>query len=410
MLEILKQELKNFKSPLYRNSIYISLASLTTAVAGFLFWAIAARLYPAKDVGVASAIVSALNLTFNLSMLGMNFAIIRFYPEYKERAIGSALIITSIASVAFSVAYGLIMICSGSFGDLGWGFVGVFVLFSVIGTLYNVLYTYSVARRRAEHGFVQSLLFAGRFVFLFLLIGMGLLGILLSFGLGLFFGLFYVLLFVDFKSLLVIDLDFLRESFRFAFGNYIIGLSNIAPAYIMPTLLLLILSKEEVAYYYIASMVGMTFLLVLNAINTSFFVEGSYNCDILKTTLKKAIFISYVYLGGAFTFVLALGDVILGLFGEKYIAGTALLWLIILSGFLSIPANFLITTLNILRLVKKATIISVLKSFLSILFSYLFVLKYGITGVGLGINAAYLVILVIILIIYRDTIQPVISS
>jgi len=43
MLDILKQELRNLKSPLYRNSIYISLASLTTAVAGFLFWAIAAR-------------------------------------------------------------------------------------------------------------------------------------------------------------------------------------------------------------------------------------------------------------------------------------------------------------------------------------------------------------------------------
>ncbi|MDK2783385.1 MAG: hypothetical protein PWQ32_974, partial [Thermococcaceae archaeon] len=51
MLELLKQEFRNFKNPLYRNSIYISLASLTTAVAGFLFWAIAARLYPAEDVG-----------------------------------------------------------------------------------------------------------------------------------------------------------------------------------------------------------------------------------------------------------------------------------------------------------------------------------------------------------------------
>ncbi|HIH72127.1 MAG TPA: lipopolysaccharide biosynthesis protein, partial [Thermococcaceae archaeon] len=68
MLELLKQEFRNFKSPLYKNSIYISLASLTSAVAGFLFWAIAARLYPAEDVGVASAIVSALSLTFQLSM------------------------------------------------------------------------------------------------------------------------------------------------------------------------------------------------------------------------------------------------------------------------------------------------------------------------------------------------------
>ncbi len=134
MLEIIKRELKNLRSPLYRNSIYISLSSLTTTLAGFIFWAVAARLYPAGDVGVASAIVSALNLTFQLSMLGMNFALIRFYPEYREGAAGTALFVTAIAGLVFSTAYGLLMITSKSFSGLS----SVAFLEAVNGTVQSL--------------------------------------------------------------------------------------------------------------------------------------------------------------------------------------------------------------------------------------------------------------------------------
>jgi O-antigen/teichoic acid export membrane protein len=331
MLELLKQEFRNFKSPLYKNSIYISLASLTTAVAGFLFWAIAARLYPAEDVGVASAIVSALNLTFQLSMLGMNFAIIRFYPEYKEKAVSSALLVTGVASVVLSIAYGLLMLNSESFKEFGWDFLGLFVLFSVIGTFYNVLSTYAIARRQAEHAFLQNLLFAGRFVFLVFLTSLGVLGIISSFGLGLILAVGYAVVMVGIPTI-KIDREFIREAFNFSVGNYLANIANIAPNYLMPTLVLNMLGKEEAAYFYMAFSIGNLILFVPNAINTSFFVEGSHGLKNMRRTLKKAITFSYAYLIAAIIGVWSFGGYVLRFFGEGYVGGLPLLRLMAFGG------------------------------------------------------------------------------
>lgn len=389
MLELLKQEFRNFKSPLYKNSIYISLASLTTAVAGFLFWAIAARLYPAEDVGVASAIVSALNLTFQLSMLGMNFAIIRFYPEYKEKAVSSALLVTGVASVVLSIAYGLLMLNSESFKEFGWDFLGLFVLFSVIGTFYNVLSTYAIARRQAEHAFLQNLLFAGRFVFLVFLTSLGVLGIISSFGLGLILAVGYAVVMVGIPTI-KIDREFIREAFNFSVGNYLANIANIAPNYLMPTLVLNMLGKEEAAYFYMAFSIGNLILFVPNAINTSFFVEGSHGLKNMRRTLKKAITFSYAYLIAAIIGVWSFGGYVLRFFGEGYVGGLPLLRLMAFGGFLVVVVNFALTVLNIQKKVKDIVAINTLKAVLFLGLSYLLVPKMGIMGVGLGWIGAYL--------------------
>lgn len=389
MLELLKQEFRNFKSPLYKNSIYISLASLTTAVAGFLFWAIAARLYPAEDVGVASAIVSALNLTFQLSMLGMNFAIIRFYPEYKEKAVSSALLVTGVASVVLSIAYGLLMLNSESFKEFGWDFLGLFVLFSVIGTFYNVLSTYAIARRQAEHAFLQNLLFAGRFVFLVFLTSLGVLGIISSFGLGLILAVGYAVVMVGIPTI-KIDREFIREAFNFSVGNYLANIANIAPNYLMPTLVLNMLGKEEAAYFYMAFSIGNLILFVPNAINTSFFVEGSHGLKNMRRTLKKAITFSYAYLIAAIIGVWSFGGYVLRFFGEGYVGGLPLLRLMAFGGFLVVLVNFALTVLNIQKKVKDIVAINTLKAVLFLGLSYLLVPKMGIMGVGLGWIGAYL--------------------
>ena len=46
----------------------------------FVFWVIAARFYSAEDVGLASAIVSAMSIGM-LSVLGLDLALIGFMQE-----------------------------------------------------------------------------------------------------------------------------------------------------------------------------------------------------------------------------------------------------------------------------------------------------------------------------------------
>ncbi|NJE11150.1 lipopolysaccharide biosynthesis protein [Thermococcus sp. MAR1] len=397
MIEIIKQELKNLKSPLYRNSIYISMTSLVTAIAGFLFWSVAARLYPSSQVGVASAVVSAINLTFTLSMLGLNFALIRFYPQYRERAIGSSLVLAITASFAFSLIYGLIMKNSESFsGVFSAEFLAMFVGFSVVGTAYTIISTYAIAKRKAEHSFVQAVLFALRFAFLFLFVSLGVFGIVGSFGLGLLLGVVYGIIFID-DLKLGIDKEYIRDSFRFSLGNYIASIANVAPNYLMPTIVLTMLGKEEAAYFYIAFAIGTLILFVPNAINTSFFVEGSHGLKDVKRTLKKALVFSYLYLTLVTVFVWLFGEYVLGLFRPEYVNGFGLLKLMVIGGFFVVPVNFSITILNIQKRVREVLVINVLKAVLFLGLSYLLIPRFGIEGVGWGWIGAYTGLLIFII-------------
>ena len=389
VLSSISQELRNLKNPLYRNSLYISLASVTTAIAGFLFWMIAAKLYPADEVGVASAIVSAINLIFTLSMLGMNFAIIRFYPEYEKKTAGTALILTPLAALIFSIIYGIVINRTESLSStFTQEFFIIFVFFSVIGTLYNVFSIYAIARRKAEHSFVQSLLFSLRFMFLILLVPFGVIGIVGSFGLGLLLGLIYALIFID-RVVIKLDRDFLKEAFRFSLGNYMANIANIAPNYIMPMIVLTMLGKEEAAYYYMAFAIGNMILLIPNSINMSFFVEGSHGINNFRKTLRRIISVSYVYLTIANVGVWFLGEFVLRFFGEGYINGIGLLRLITLAGFFVVLVNFSITVLNVQKRVKEIVAITIFKAVLFLGSSYVLIPLFGIEGVGWGWIAAY---------------------
>ena len=74
-----KEELKrHFKDPLFKNAYFLMFSSLTSAGSGFFFWLIAARFYSTADIGLASAIISAMGLISMLSLLGFDISLVRF--------------------------------------------------------------------------------------------------------------------------------------------------------------------------------------------------------------------------------------------------------------------------------------------------------------------------------------------
>jgi len=67
-----------WNEPLYRNSLYLIFNSLIMALFGFVFWSIAAKQFSSEDVGLATAVISAVSLVANLSLLGFNVSILKF--------------------------------------------------------------------------------------------------------------------------------------------------------------------------------------------------------------------------------------------------------------------------------------------------------------------------------------------
>ena len=68
------------QSQLHRNAYYLLAYSLATAGTGFFFWVVAARLYPAPQIGLASSAISAAMLLGVLATLGLHHGLVRFLP------------------------------------------------------------------------------------------------------------------------------------------------------------------------------------------------------------------------------------------------------------------------------------------------------------------------------------------
>ncbi|HDN74250.1 MAG TPA: lipopolysaccharide biosynthesis protein, partial [Archaeoglobus sp.] len=81
-----KEDLKNhLNDPLFKNAYFLMLSSITSAGSGFFFWLIAARFYATADIGLASAIISAMGLISMLSLLGFDISLVRFLPEREDK-------------------------------------------------------------------------------------------------------------------------------------------------------------------------------------------------------------------------------------------------------------------------------------------------------------------------------------
>ncbi len=99
----LKQHLQD---PLYRNSLYIMLTSVSSAGFGFFFWMLAAKLYTKEDVGIGTALISSMGLLLLLSRFGLDFSIIRyFHTNDKSKILSTSLLITTTFIVILGVIF-----------------------------------------------------------------------------------------------------------------------------------------------------------------------------------------------------------------------------------------------------------------------------------------------------------------
>src|SRR5438105_15173504 len=100
-LLLLKSFLNITKDPLYMNSVFMMASMAIVSGSGFFFWMLTTHLYNETQVGLATAIISVITFIMNVSILGLNYSIIRFLPKSKEKnqLISSSFLAISIASV-----------------------------------------------------------------------------------------------------------------------------------------------------------------------------------------------------------------------------------------------------------------------------------------------------------------------
>lgn len=344
-----------WRTSLYTSSFYLMAANVTNAAFGFLFWTLAARLYPAQEVGLAAATVSAVGLLAILAVLGLDYAVVRFLPRATDAQglINSSLTIGTAVPLALSLVFIVgLSLWSPALLPLRQSpvFVVGLTVAAVCATVSALLGGVFLARKRAELVLAQAAVFnIIRVLFAVILVAVPhALGLIGAWALGLLAaaagGLAFFLPRVEegrYRFRLTVRREVINDMTHFAFTNYVAAVLWSAPVFLMPLLVVNVAGPEANAYFYVASNVSGLLAMIPVATALSLFAHGSHDeARLVRYALDSARFILLLLIP-AVAAVFLFGGKVLLLFGSAYSEeGTRLLWLLAAST-LPMTVNFL---------------------------------------------------------------------
>lgn len=376
------------QDPLFKNSFFIILTSITSAAFGFIFWILAAKLCSANDVGIATALISSMTLLVILTRFGFDLSIIRFMPTYdKSNVFNTSVIITTL----FAIILGIVFI----FG------VDVFlpntdilknplnaILFLIFLSANSIIIMTGIsfiAIRKARYYLLQNIIVGSRILFLIPLISLGAIGIFSAFGISFVLALLVAVILLaqsGVKIKFFIDYEFLNKTSKFGAGNYIANMFMTAPNQLLPILILNTLGTEETAYYYIAFAISSLLFMIPISISTSLFVEGS-NGEALRCSVIKSIKIMYLILIPATVLLYFSGGWLLEIIGKNYSEnGLELLRIMPIASYFMGITSIYFSIKRIQKDLKWVIIFSALIFAMLTVFSYIFMIKFGLIGLG----------------------------
>jgi O-antigen/teichoic acid export membrane protein len=380
---------------LYRNAVFLALNSILSGASNFVFWVVAARFYSSSDVGVASALIASVALLNSVSLLGLNYALIRFLPEEDNPhgMINSSLSIVGL----FSMALALIFVAGIPFWSPALSLISgnltmllLFTLFTVVTSLFLMQGQTFIALGSAGFTFSQQMIFQGsKVVLIALFVSFGAFGIFSSWSAAALISALLANLFFmrkihrDYVPAPVLKMRAIKKMARFSLGNYVADVLTSAPTYLIPLMIVNVLGTDSGAYYRIAFGIASMLFAIPFAVTTSLFSEGSSNPQDLRHHLIKAIKFMLILLVPSILLVLVLSDKLLLIFGQQYAeSGLSLLRILALS---SLPVGIIELYLVVMRVqLRIKTVLCTYASvtIIIVLGSYWLGGHVGLMGVG----------------------------
>jgi len=391
-----REELKKHLSdPLFKNAYFLMFSSLTSAGSGFFFWLIAARFYSTADIGLASAIISAMGLISMLSLLGFDISLVRFLPERedKQELINSCLTISFI----FSLALALIFIAGINIWSPSLSIIRenkilllLFVAFTAIAPL-TALQSQGifVGFRKAEYSFIQTIVTFARIGIVPFLTAFGALGIYASYGLtpilAFLLGFLLISRVCKYRLFPSVKREVINDLFHFSSGNYIARIFEMLPTFVLPIMVVNILGAEKNAYFYIAWQISMLLHAIPRWTSMSLLAECSYNQEEIIWNVRRAMKFILILLTMAITGIFLFGKYLLWIFGEEYARNSLDVLLILVLG--SIPFAFNAVYASIKRVKREIKPVIWIYGGIAVItlsVAYSLVRIYGIESVGIG--------------------------
>lgn len=397
-MKLLRDLIKKYDDPLYKNSHYLMINSILASMLGFIFWIIIARRFSTHEVGLATALISISGILSIYSTVGLDISIIRYLADEKDkkRFINICMTIVTVTSLAISIIFILginIWAPTLSYVNNNLIYIILFVIFTISSALFILMNNTFIALRDTKDLLIQNLFLnliriPLPFLLVFLLANFS---IFASFSLSMVLTLIISLLIflrrkiADYKPNFEFDMAVLKKVFHFSTVNYISTIFGNLPTLVIPLIIINFLQPAENAYYYIAFTIASVLFVVPVSFSSSLLAEGSYDDTNFYNNLKKAIKQTYIILIPAVIFTIIFGDKILLIFGKAYSSeGTTLLSLFAISAIFISLNSIYIVYLRIRMKKKELMILTPVSSSLTIIIAYVLIPKIGIMGTGIG--------------------------
>jgi len=384
---------------------------------GFLFWIVVARLYTEAEVGFSTAIISIINLLALLSLLGLNFTLIRCLPqsEKPQQLINTCFTLSGIISLVVAGIFlaGLDFWSPAlSFVKENMIFSSAFVIFTLLWSVSTVVDAAFVATRKAEFVLSKNTTFSLIKIplpILFILFFhtfdvVASWGVALGAALAVSLFLFLPKAQSSYRLIPALKLSLIRGMWQYSGGNYLANLLSAAPGLILPLIVVNLIGAEQNAYFYIAWMVAGLLFAIPSGGATSLFVEGSHFENEFRQNVAKSVKFTFLLLVPATIVVILAGKWLLLAFGQSYSANA--LHLLQILAFSSLPLGINRIYTSILRVtdrVKELIAIWGLIAIGTLLASYLIMPDTGIIGIGYAWLGAQVAVAIYILSARRLT-------
>jgi O-antigen/teichoic acid export membrane protein len=385
--------------------MYMFFSKILVVISGFAFWWVAATLYPVHDIGVAVALYSSATLILFFSVMGLESSMIRFLPLHNlDKVINTSIILIIASSSVLAVLYilSLWVLSLDQYFTNALLYVLVFIVYVIISSVSYITGYAFIAMRKTEYYFAQNLFTALRVLFLVPLFFLGSLGIfvslLIAYSLSLAFTFYTLRKFMKFKP--EFDKDYISRSFKFSSGNYIATMLFEFPGQLLPTIVLGTLGATAAALFFVGITIGGFLMQVTAMICMSLFVEGS-NGENLKSNVMKAGKVIYSLLIPGFLILFFFGDYLLQLYGSEYTGALDFLRLIALASFFNAIYWIYNTIQNVRMQVKKIIKMNLVFFALFPTLAYVFMLYFGVVGIGYGVILTYLILDVLVIVAAR---------
>jgi O-antigen/teichoic acid export membrane protein len=405
----------HWRMPLYKNGYALLLNGAATSALGLIYWALAARLYPAAIVGVNSALVAALLLLTGIAQLSLNNVLVRFIPisgSRTTRLISYSYLASGLAAVLVGAAFVVgIDIFAPALGflnqSLAWRLAFLFAV--VTWCVFSLQDSVLTGLRQTVWVPFENIAFAiAKIVLLVFLAGwIASAGIFLSWTIPVAVSLLPVNTLI-FRRLLPArprsergDALDLHQILRFAGSNYIGSLFFLAYTNLLPLVAANRAGVEAAAYFYIPWIISGGLQLIAANLSISLTVEAAIDHEGLRDYFRGALKQSFRLIIPIVAVIVVAAPWLLELFGHNYaLQGTALLrWLALAA----LPNVIVVLSLSIARVQHRIRWLMVIQSAVCALalgISYVFLPIFGIVAVGWAWFASQSLIAVVLVITF----------